>query len=112
MVAKLKNQKGQAAIEMALMLPFVIWLLYYTINAFHAIHTAHVAQKYAAMALHSRLANRAKFVVDDVDKNLVNSSYMAVQFLDQNGNAPRRKIIRGPTTMNNIIGVCREPDCN
>jgi hypothetical protein len=106
-----RRQKGQAAIEMALSLPFVIWLIYYTINAFYSIHTAHVAQKYAAMGLYTRLDNRAKFVVDDVADQLVPVDYMAVQYLDDQGGPPRRKIIKGPTQINSIIGICREPGC-
>jgi len=96
---------------MALSLPFLIWLIYYTINAFYSMHTAHVAQKYAAMGLYSRMNNRAKFVVDDEANQLVTVDYMAVQYVDDNGRAPRRKIIRGPTQINSIIGICREPDC-
>lgn len=106
-----KGQKGQAAIEMALSLPFLIWLLYYTLNAFYAIHTSHVAQKYAAMGLAERLDNRAKFVVDGVQNQLVPVDYMAVQYMDEQGGVPRRKIVRGPSEVRNIIGICREPGC-
>ena len=108
----LKNQGGQAAIEMALSLPFLIWLMYYTINAFYMIHSSHVAQKYAAMGLYQRLDNRSKFVVDDVANTTFTRSFMAVRYMDPEGNQPTRKILIGPTRINNIIGICREPDCN
>lgn len=113
MVAR-KNigKNGQAAIEMALSLPFLIWLIYYTINAFYSIHTAHVGQKYAAMGVYTRMDNRAKFIVDDVANEAVGVGYMAVQFMDENGNPPQRKILKGPTQINTTIGICREPDCN
>ena len=108
----LKNSKGQAAIEMALSLPFLIWLMYYTINAFYSIHTNHTAQKYAAMGLYQRLDNRAKFAVDDVANTTFSKTFMAVQYRDPEGALPLRKILIGPTRVNNIIGICREPDCN
>ena len=104
-----KNQRGQAAIELALALPFLIWLIFYTFNAFYMLHTAHVAQKYAAMSLYDRMANRAKFVVDDVDGNLHNREFMAVQYTDSNGKPPTRKILAGPSVINTIVGICREP---
>jgi hypothetical protein len=63
------HENGQAAIEMALSLPFVVFLLYYTINAFYTIHTAHVGQKNAAMNLYQRLNHRAQFAVDDFGRN-------------------------------------------
>ena len=116
MVAKMqkyfKNRNGQAAIEMALSLPFLIWLMYYTINAFYMIHSSHTAQKYAAMGLYQRLDNRSKFVVDDVTNSTFTKSFMAVRYTDTEGNLPLRKILVGPTRVNNIIGICREPDCN
>jgi hypothetical protein len=34
---------------------------------------------------------------------------MAVQFVDSNGKPPVRKILIGPNTINNIVGICREP---
>ena len=113
MVAKpLKNQRGQAAIEMALSLPFLIWLLYYTINGFYSIHTAHVAQKYAAMNLWQRVNNRSKFVMDDVAGQLHNREFMGVRYTEPDGTLPRRKIITGPVPIFNIIGICREPGCS
>jgi Flp pilus assembly protein TadG len=106
------SNKGQAAIEMALSMPFLIWLLYYTINAFYSIHTSHVAQKYAAMNVWQRVNNRSKFIVDDVARQVVPRSFIAVRYTDEEGNIPRRKILVGPNQVNNIVGICREPDCN
>jgi len=106
-----KKQRGQAAIEMALTLPFLIWLLYYTINGFYAMHTAHVAQKYAAMNLWQRVDNRAKYVMDDVANVLHNREYMAVEYTEPGGTLPRRRIVRGPVSIFNIVGLCREPGC-
>ena len=112
MVAKsIRNRRGQAVIELALSLPFLIWLLYYTINGFYAIHTAHVAQKYAAMNLWQRVDNRSKFVMDDVQKQLHNREFMGVRYTEPDGTLPRRKIIRGPVPIFNIVGICREPGC-
>lgn len=107
----LKNHRGQSAIELAMALPFLIWLIFYTINAFHSIHTAHIGQKYAAMSLYDRMSNRAKFLVDDRDNNLHGREFMAVEFLDRDGRAPQRKILRGPTSINSVVGICREPSC-
>jgi hypothetical protein len=114
MLKQLKNSKGQAAIEMALSLPFIIWLIYYTINAFYMIHSGHVAQKYAAMGLYQRLNNRAKYVVDDVANSTFNRGYMAVRYTEPEGDAPLRKILIGPNRINNIVGICRDPGdaCN
>ncbi len=106
-----KNNKGQAAIEMALSLPLIIWLTYYTINAFYSVHTAHVAQKYAALSLWQRIDNRAKFVVDDVANQLHGREYMAVRYTDSEGQSPKRKIVQGGNTIFNVIGICREPGC-
>lgn len=108
---KFKKNSGQAAIELALALPFLIWLIFYTINAFHSMHTAHVGQKYAAMSLYDRMANRAKFIVDDRANRLHGKEFMAVQYTDPDGRAPQRKILRGPATINSVIGICREPAC-
>ena len=110
-VSPLKNSRGQAVIEMALSLPFLIWLLYYTINGFYSIHTAHVAQKYAAMNLWQRVNNRSKFVMDDVSKQLHNREFMGVRYTEPDGTLPRRKIIRGPVPIFNVVGICREPGC-
>jgi hypothetical protein len=106
-----KKRRGQATIELALSLPFLIWLIFYTINAFHALHTSHVAQRYAAMSLYERMANRAKFVVDDRENRLHGREFMAVQYMDMNGRAPRRKILVGPSEVNAVVGICREPAC-
>lgn len=106
---KEKKTSGQAAIELALALPFLIWLLFYTFNAFYLLHTSHVGQKYAAMSLYDRMANRAKFVTDETDKNLHNREFMAVQYTDTNGKPPVRKILVGPAIINNVVGICREP---
>jgi hypothetical protein len=106
-----KNRTGQAAIELALSLPFVVWLLFYTFNAFYTLHTAHIAQKYAAMSLYERIAYRSKYVVDDVANVLHGKEYMAVQYEDVNGRLPERKIIAGPSEVNNTVGICREPAC-
>ena len=118
LVRQLKlNRKGQAVIEMALALPFLIWLIYYTLNGFYTIHTSHIAQKYSAMSLYQRLNNRGKIVVDDVERKagkpaLVNRRFMAVQYMEPDTNrAPQRKIIAGPNSVNNIVGICRDPEC-
>lgn len=95
---------------MALALPWIIWLFFYTINAYHQIKTHHVAQKYAAMNLYQRLQHRAKFVVDSQEDQLHGQTYMAVQYLDPNtGAAPTRKILVGPSQVVNIVGICLEP---
>ena len=109
----IKDSKGQAVVEMAISMPFLIWLIYYTLNAFYTIHSSHIAQKYAAMSLYQRLNNRSKFIVDDVARNTVPRSFIAVQYLDPDTNAaPKRKIIAGPNPVNNTVGICREPGCN
>lgn len=108
------NNKGQAAIETGLALPFLIFLLYYTINAFHSLHTGHVGQKYAAMNMYQRLNHRAQFAVDDVANQVVNKSFIAVQYTDAEGDIPRRRILLDPvvpTRVLNVVGICREPDC-
>jgi len=111
LIRKRHNAKGQATIELALALPFLIWLIFYTLNAFHSMHTAHVAQKYAAMSLYDRVGNRAKFVVDDREGQLHGKEFMAVQYLSENGNLPERKILFGPIRINAVVGICREPAC-
>ena len=116
MVVKAKQSKrGQAAVEMAFALPFLIWLIYYTINAFHTIHTSHVAQKFAAMNLYQRLANRSTFQVDEVAKSLHTNGFMAVRYTNPNGDLPTRKILlqtENPPQALNVVGVCKEPGCN
>ncbi len=107
----LRKDAGQATIELALTLPFLIWLLAYTFNAFYMMHTAHVGQKYAAMHLYKRLNNRAQFVMDDVDNNLVSKKFMAVQYVDGTGAAPKRRIMFAPKPIENTVGICREPGC-
>lgn len=115
MDAKRKNRvSGQAAIETALALPFLIWLLYYTINSYQYIHTAHVGQRFSAMSLYERLENRAKFVIDDKENQLHRRDYMAVQYTDEEGNPPRRNILDSgnETEVRTTIGICKEPGCN
>jgi hypothetical protein len=110
-----RKNHGQAAIEMALALPFLIWLLYYTLNAFHTMHTSHVAQKFAALNLYRRLANRAQFAVDELQDALHGKSYMAVEYTDEKGAPPSRKILfstQNPPRALNIIGICKEPRCD
>lgn len=112
MLNPLKNRKGQAVVEMAISLPFIIWLLYYTINSYYSMRTAHVGQKYAAMNLHQRLDYRANFVVDGVDRTLANRNFLAVQYQSQDErNTPKRKIVRGPISIETTVGICREPGC-
>ena len=111
-IKKLLNRNGQAAIETGLALPFLIYLLYYTINAFHSIHTAHVGQKFAAMNLYQRLANRSKFSVDSLARDVHGREYMAVQYTDTGGASPRRRILlepQGPTQIINSVGICKDP---
>lgn len=106
------NKKGQAVIEMALSLPFIIWLIYYTINSYYALRTAQVGQKYAAMNLHQRLDHRAIFVVDGVERQLATKNFLAVQYQNaEGGTTPKRKIVRGPINIETIVGICREPEC-
>ncbi len=106
-----RNNKGQATIELALSLPFLIWLIFYAINAFHSLHTSHIGQKYAAMSLYERTSNRAKIVVDDRENRAHGREFMAVQYLDANGATPKRKILVGPSEVNAVVGICREPAC-
>ena len=110
-----RNRRGQAAIETGLALPFLVFLLYYTINAYHMLHTSHVAQRYSAMNMYERLDNRANFVVDDVAKTIVQRNFIGVQYLDEDGGAPKRRIILNSPQQNNItnsVGICMEPSCN
>jgi len=103
--------QGQAAIELALSLPWLIWLIFYTFNAFHMSHTAHIAQKYSAMSLWERIAYRSKFVVDDVQNQLHNREFMAVEYVGPDGRPVKRKIVLGPSEIKAIVGICREPNC-
>ena len=107
-----RSERGQAVIEMAMAMPFLIWLMYYTINAFYMIHSSHVAQKYAAMNMYQRLDNRSKFSVDDVAGRPFSREFIAVQYMDPDGKIPQRKILIGPNKVNNVVGICREPGCN
>ena len=114
MVAKKGNHSsGQAALEMSLYLPFLLFLLYYMFKAFLMLHTAHMGQKFAAMNLYQRLQYQAKFVIDRVTQSLDNRDFMAVQYLGQQGQPPLRGIIgiTGGLPMNQAVGICREPDC-
>lgn len=107
------NHRGQAVVEMALAMPFLIWLIYYTLNAFYTIHSSHIAQKYSAMNLYQRLNNRSKISVDDINRTVVNREFIAVQYMEPEANRPpQRKIIAGPNAVNNVVGICREPGCN
>ena len=113
MVAKLKQNRGQAVVEMAISLPFIIWLIYYTIQGYLAMRTAQVGQKYAAMNLHQRIDHRAIFVVDGVRRQLANRNFLAVQYQNpEDGKTPKRKIVRGPISIETTVGICREPRCN
>ena len=114
LVMKKRNKSlGQATIETALALPFLIWLLYYTLNAFRYIHTHHVGQKFAAMSMYERLQNRAKFAVDAKVNQVIGREFMAIRYLDAEGNPTRRNIIDSGnrTTVKTTIGICREPAC-
>lgn len=106
------NRKGQATIELALSLPFLIWLTYYTLNAYYTMHTAHVSQQYAAMNLNERMNHRSKLVADDFDKKPVTKDFMAVRFTDGENNSPVRKIISGRIEIKTKVGICKEPGCN
>ena len=111
MLKGVRGKSGQAAIEMALALPLLIWLLFYMVNAFYTIHTSHIAQKYAAMSLWSRVAYRSKFVVDDDQNVLHGKEFMAVQYEGTDGKPPERKIVTGPSEVHAVVGLCREPNC-
>lgn len=111
MRAKLRGKKGQAAIETALALPFVISLIYYTLNAYHSISTAQTGQKFSAMNLYQRLQNRAKFAVDAVENDLHGREFMAVQYTETSGALPKRRILlegSSGSEINVSIGVCKE----
>ncbi len=105
------SKSGQAVIEMALFMPFVLWLIYYIVNGFMMLHTAHESQKRAAHSLWMRVNLRSKFIMDDVAQQLHNRGFIAVQYMDADGNPPKRRIVGTPLQLSNIIGVCREPDC-
>ncbi len=106
--------RGQATIELALSLPFLIWLISYTFNAYYMMHTSHVGQKYAAMHLYKSLNNRAQFVVDGADPAnpyVHGKKFMAIQYIDSSGEVPKRRILFAPRPITNVVGICREPDC-
>lgn len=111
----LKNKKGQAAIEMAFALPFLIFLIYHTIIAYIAIHTSHVAQHAAANNLHERVQNRAVVGIDQLATDggaPVSRQFMGVEYEGVGGGRPpRRRIDAGQIEIRNIVGICREPDC-
>ncbi len=109
-IIKSRNQ-GQATIELALSLPFLIWLAYYTLNAFYAMHTGHVAQQYAAMNLNERINHRSKMVADDFANKAVTKDYLAVRYTDGENNAPVRKIVSGRIEVKTKVGICKEPEC-
>jgi hypothetical protein len=117
--AKRRHQSGQAAVELSVCLPFLIFLIYYTFKAFFLVHTAQVAQRYDAMSLWQRVDNRAKFVLDDVDNRTGNGGgrlhghhYMAVRYAEEDGGFPHRGIIGNNGLIINVIGICLEPDCS
>jgi len=116
MLKRLKSRKGQAVVEMAITLPFLIWLIYYTINAYYSMRTAQVGQKYAAMSLYQRTDYRAIFVVDKVADpagRLAARNFLAVQYQNPNEqNTPKRKIVKGPISIQTTVGICREPRCD
>ena len=116
MLKSLKNRKGQAVVEMAIALPFIIWLIYYTINSYYSMRTAQVGQKYAAMNLHQRLDYRAIFVVDKIEDQrgrLATKNFLAVQYQSQDQrNTTKRKIVKGPISIETTVGICREPRCD
>ncbi len=116
MLNYIKNRRGQAVVEMAISLPFLIWLIYYTINAYYSMRTAQVGQKYAAMNLYQRTDYRANFVVDKVaDPNgrLASRNFLAVQYQNPTErNTPKRKIVKGPISIETTVGICREPRCD
>lgn len=107
------NNQGQAAIETGLSLSFIIFLLYYMMNGYHAMHTAHIGQKYSMMNLYQRLDNQSKFVIDQQQGELHGQTFMGVQYLDPDtGAAPRRRILLDRTTQPEIrsrVGICLEP---
>lgn len=112
MAKRINRERGQSTIELAVALPFLLWLIFYMFNAFYSIHTGHVGQRYAAMSVYSRLDHRAKFVIDGEEPGVdVGTEFMAVQHLDANGQLPTRKILKGPTQISTIIGICREANC-
>ncbi len=112
MLKRIQNRKGQAVIEMTMAMPFLIWLMYYTINAFYSVHSSHIAQKYAAMNMYQRLNNHSKFAVDDFEDRAFDREFIAVRYTDPDGKIPQRKILVGPNSVNNVVGICREPGCN
>jgi len=116
MLKTLRNSKGQAVVEMAISLPFIIWMIYYTLNAYYTMRTSQVGQKYAAMNLHQRLDYRAIYAVDKVAEpergRIATREFIAVQYQNsEDQNTPKRKIIKNPISIETTIGICREPGC-
>lgn len=116
MLNQLKSEKGQAVVEMAISLPFIIWIIYYTLNAYYTMRTSQVGQKYAAMSLHQRVDYRAIYAVDkrvEPERGRIAArEFMAVQYQDfRDQNTPKRKIIKNPISIETTIGICREPGC-
>jgi hypothetical protein len=103
------SSKGQAVVELALALPILVLLIAYTLNAYLMMHTSHVGQRYAAMNLMARANHRAQLVFDDVDGREVSRGFMAAQALDEDGQAPRRRIVLNDREIVSIMGICREP---
>ena len=103
------SSKGQAVVELALALPILVLLIAYTLNAYLMMHTSHVGQRYAGMNLMARTNHRAQLVFDDVEGREVTRGFMAVQALDDDGQAPRRRIVLNDRDIVSIMGICREP---
>jgi hypothetical protein len=103
------NRKGQAVVELAFALPIMVLLIAYMLNAYLMMHTTHVSQRYAGMNVLARTNHRAQLVFDDVDRTEVTRGFMAVQALDDDGQAPRRRIILNDRELVSIVGICREP---
>jgi Flp pilus assembly protein TadG len=106
-----RRNRGQAVIELALSLPFLILLIFFTFNSFHMLHTSHVAQRYAAMNVYQRIQNRTQFVFDDVANQEITRGFAAAQYMESDGNPPQRKIVRNLQKIQAAFGICRETGC-
>lgn len=102
-------RKGQAVVELAFALPVMVLLIAYTLNAYLMMHTTHVSQRYAVMNVLARANHRAQLVFDDVDRSEVTRGFIAVKALDDDGQAPRRRIVLNDRELVSIVGICREP---